>query len=102
MVIFDLPAKTPRERFFAARFRNFLIKDGYIRLQWSVYGRICNGQERVNKHLKRVESNLPPKGNVRAFQMTDRQYGNMKFLLGKPDKNSPKDRQTSTTQLFLF
>lgn len=102
IVIFDLPTKTPKDRLFANQFRNFLIKDGYIRLQLSVYARICNGQERVDKHLKRVKSNLPPKGNVRAFQLTDRQYGNMKFLLGKPQKNSPEAQQTSMEQLFLF
>ena len=102
MVIFDLPTKTRKERLYANRFRNFLIKDGYVRLQWSVYGRICNGQERVDKHLKRVQSNLPPKGNVRALQLTDRQFGNMKFLLGQPKKNSPQDQQTSVDQLFLF
>ena len=102
LIMFDLPVKTPRERRHANLFRNFLKKDGYIKLQWSVYGRICNGQERVDKHLKRAESNLPPKGNIRALQVTDRQYKHMKFLLGRPPKNSPEELQTGADQLFLF
>ena len=102
MVLFDLPVKTSSQRGNAARFRNFLKKDGYMRLQWSVYARVCNGQERVDKHMKRLESELPPKGNIRALQVTDRQYSSMKFLLGKPEKNSPAARQASSDQLFLF
>lgn len=102
LVMFDLPVKKPDERKAANRFRKFLKKDGYIMMQWSIYGRICNGQERVDKHLKRVQSNLPPEGNVRALQITDRQYKHMKFLLGKPEKNSPRDVQTRPDQLFLF
>ena len=102
MVMFDLPVKTKTQRGQANRFRNFLLKDGYLRMQYSVYGRICNGLERVDKHLKRLENNLPPKGNIRALQMTDRQMKHMKFLLGKPEKDSSQDRQYSTRQLFLF
>jgi CRISPR-associated protein Cas2 len=102
MVMFDLPVKTKRQRGLATRFRNFLLKDGYMRMQYSVYGRVCNGQERVEKHLNRLEDNLPPQGNIRALQMTDRQMKHMKFLLGKPEKNSLQDRQCSTKQLFLF
>ena len=83
MVFFDLPVKTKPERKAATGFRNFLLKDGYIMLQFSVYARLCRGKGGVEKHLERLTSNLPPKGGIRALQVTDRQYSRMKLLLGR-------------------
>jgi CRISPR-associated protein Cas2 len=86
-VFFDLPVGTKTERRYATRLRNFLKDDGYLMLQWSVYVRVCRGEEAVDKHIERVRRNLPPKGSVRALQVTDRQYGRMRTLLGEPAKN---------------
>lgn len=97
-VFFDLPVKEKAERQVATRFRNFLLKDGYMMVQFSVYARICNGQERVEKHLQRIQANLPQKGSVRAFQITDKQYERMKTLVGKQTRNE----KTKAEQLVLF
>jgi CRISPR-associated protein Cas2 len=86
-VLFDLPVGTKAERRMATKFRNFLKKDGYMMLQWSVYARVCRGEEAVEKHVARVASMLPSSGSVRALQVTDRQYGRMRLLLGEAEKN---------------
>ncbi|MBB6252904.1 CRISPR-associated endonuclease Cas2 [Nitrospirillum iridis] len=86
-VFFDLPVGTRKERRDASRFRHFLKDDGYMMLQFSVYARVCRGEEAVDKHLVRVTRNLPAQGSVRALQVTDRQYGRMKLLLGEAGKN---------------
>jgi CRISPR-associated protein Cas2 len=86
-VFFDLPVGTKPERRAATRFRNFLKDDGYMMLQFSVYARVCRGEEAVDKHLQRVTRNLPTRGSVRALQVTDRQYGRMRLLLGEAGKN---------------
>lgn len=41
IVFFDLPVQTKTERRYATTFRNFLLKDGYHMLQFSVYARVC-------------------------------------------------------------
>lgn len=97
-VFFDLPVKTKKERGAATRFRNFLLKDGYMMIQFSVYARICNGQDRVDKHLQRLQSIIPAKGHIRAFQITDKQYERMKILVGMKKNNE----KTKTEQLVLF
>lgn len=97
-VFFDLPVKEKRERKAAARFRNFLLKDGYLMIQFSVYGRICNGQDRVDKHVQRIQANVPGRGSVRAMQITDKQYDRMKILVG----NRTKNEKTKAEQLVLF
>lgn len=86
-VFFDLPVKTKAERRAATRFRNFLKDDGYMMLQLSVYARVCRGEEAADKHVQRVTKSLPKKGSVRALQVTDKQYGRMRLLLGEATKN---------------
>lgn len=85
-VFFDLPVGTKTERRTATRFRNFLKDDGYMMLQFSVYARVCRGEDGAMKHVARVTRNLPGNGNVRALQVTDRQYGRMRLLLGEATK----------------
>jgi CRISPR-associated protein Cas2 len=87
MIFFDLPVGTKTQRKNANRFRHFLKDDGFLMLQFSVYARICRADEAVQKHIDRVVKNLPPEGNVRALQVTDKQYSRMKFLIGDSTKN---------------
>jgi CRISPR-associated protein Cas2 len=98
MVFFDLPVGTKAERKHATRFRNFLKDDGYLMLQWSVYARICRAEDGVEKHLTRVRKSLPPKGNIRTLQVTDKQYGRMKLLVGE----STKSERATSQQLVLL
>lgn len=83
LVFFDLPVKHKADRKEATRFRKFLVEDGYVMVQLSVYMRICRGQDMVDTHMRRLEASLPPSGSVRALQVTDQQYARMKFLVGK-------------------
>ena len=97
-VFFDLPVGTKEERRLASRFRNFLKDDGYMMLQWSVYARVCRGEEAVDKHLQRVTKSMPQKGSIRALQVTDKQYGRMKLLLG----TKAKTERAAPQQLVLL
>lgn len=95
MIFFDLPVKTPWQRHEATKFRNFLIKDGFSMMQWSVYTRICNGMDSVETHRRRVKENLPAKGSVRLLTLTEKQFENMEVLLGTRAKSEDK-KQTAT------
>ena len=97
-VFFDLPVGTKVQRRAATRFRNFLLDDGFMMLQWSVYARICRGEDGAGKHVARVTGNLPRSGHVRALQVTDRQYGRMKLLLGE---RSETERVAPVQMLLL-
>ncbi|MGI5970779.1 MAG: CRISPR-associated endonuclease Cas2 [Oscillospiraceae bacterium] len=82
LVFFDLPVKTKAERRTYSQFRNFLIKDGYHMLQYSLYARTCNGIDAVEKHKKRLYSNLPDNGSVRLLVITEKQYESIEILVG--------------------
>lgn len=99
MVFFDLPVTTKKKRRDYTRFRKFLTTDGYDMLQFSVYSRIVNGEDSVDKHLKRLRSNLPPEGSVRFLQITERQYAAMKLLLGN---QTPREKLITTQMTLEF
>ncbi len=84
MVMYDLPVKTKASRRCYSQFHRFLIADGYTMMQFSVYSRITQGLDGVQKHLDRLRRNLPPRGSVRVMTVTERQYASMLFLVGNP------------------
>lgn len=99
LVFFDLPVVKKEDRKEYQNFRRFLLNDGYIMIQYSVYSRICNGIEGANKHIIRLRRNLPPKGSVRYLQITEKQYCEMKFLVGSP---KPQEKNINSSQLNVF
>lgn len=99
LVMFDLPVRTKEARRNATKFRNFLLKDGYHMVQYSVYARVCNGRDSVETHKKRVQSVLPPKGSVRMLVVTEKQYQAIELLVGQP---TVYDRPQQAEQLMIF
>ena len=83
MVFFDIPVKTKPQQRIANGFRQFLIKDGYHMVQYSVYARVCNGSDAVEKHKIRLKGNLPKNGSVRLLILTEKQYESMEILVGE-------------------
>lgn len=81
--MFDLPVGTEKERKMATKFRNFLLNDGYIMMQFSVYSRICKNNDDLQKHINRLKINAPKKGNIRLIQVTEKQYDNMIMFSGE-------------------
>lgn len=81
--MFDLPVVTEKERKIATKFRNFLLDDGFIMMQFSVYSRICKNNDDLNKHINRIKANVPTNGNVRLLQVTENQYSNMIMFCGE-------------------
>lgn len=83
IVFFDLPVKEKAAQKAAAKFRKFLIDDGYLMLQYSVYSRVCNGYDAVQTHERRIKKHLPPNGSIRLLTITEKQYESMQILLGE-------------------
>ena len=98
-VFFDLPTGTKKERSHATKFRNMLIKNGFMMLQFSVYVRVCKGQDMVSRYLDITMKHLPPKGHIRAMQVTDKQYERMHILIGE---ESVEEKNVGMQQLLLF
>lgn len=98
LVMFDLPVDTKPARKQYARFRKRLLDDGFSQLQYSIYGRHCPSEENADVHLRRIERNLPPDGEVRVLMVTDKQFERMRVFWGKMRK-SPEE---PSRQMLLF
>ena len=83
IVLFDLPTDTKRARKQYTRFRKNLLEDGFSMMQYSVYYRHCASKENTEVHLKRIRSAVPPDGEVRVCQFTDKQFERMEVYFGK-------------------
>ncbi len=99
MVMFDLPVNKKKLRKEYSKFRKFLLGDGYDMVQYSIYTRVCNGLDNVDKHMARLEDNVPQKGCVRAMVVTERQYESTVILVGTI---SPQEKKVKTDQLTIF
>jgi CRISPR-associated protein Cas2 len=99
LVFFDLPTVTRAEKRAYTLFRRFLLKDGYDMIQWSVYGRVVNGFDDTETHIKRLSANLPPEGSVRLLQVSEKQFAQMKLLVGLPKK---QEKKVNAAQLVLL
>ena len=98
MVIFDLPVLTKVERRDAAKFRKFLLDQGFEMCQFSVYLRFCAGKEQAQVYTRRVQGALPPSGNVQILYFTDKQYENIVSFDGP--KRRPANKNPQQYALF--
>lgn len=80
--MFDMPTITIEDRKNYSKFRDNLIDDGFIMIQYSIYVRICKNQDDITKHINRVKMFTPEKGNIRLLQITEKQYEQMIMLRG--------------------
>jgi CRISPR-associated protein Cas2 len=98
LAMFDLPVDTKTARKAYADFRKNLVQDGFTMIQYSVYIRHCASEENAQVHYKRVQSFLPPDGEVRLLTITDKQFERMQIFWGKLRKPTPPP----PAQLELF
>jgi len=88
VAMFDLPTDTKQARKHYTHFRKALLKDGFGMMQYSVYIRHCASEENTEVHVERARKSLPPDGEVRLIQITDKQFGRMKVFRGRLRKKT--------------
>ena len=81
LIMFDLPTSSAIERKSYAKFRKFLLEDGFQMEQFSVYTRPCLGLDSTDTHLGRLRANLPETGKITALVLTEKQYEDRKTLV---------------------
>ena len=82
LVFFDLPMLSSEDRKAYTRFRKFLINDGYMMLQESVYCKLAMNQNAANALILRLKQNKPSVGLVQALTITEKQFANIELIIG--------------------
>lgn len=88
LLFFDLPMETPKERFQYNRFRKFLIKEGFIMVQKSVYVKLALNMTAVTLIKNKIESKLPNDGLIHVLTVTEKQFSAMEAILGEVHHNN--------------
>ena len=83
VAMFDLPVTTKEARRAYTDFVKHLRRNGFTRVQYSVYARHSSSKENAEVHVGRIEANLPPDGEVRIISVTDKQFERMNVFWGK-------------------
>ena len=83
VVFFDLPTETAEERRDYRRFRAALLKNGFFMMQESVYSKIILNNTAANVIKETVRKLKTGKGLIQMITVTERQFENMEFVLGK-------------------
>lgn len=97
---FDLPVTSKKEQKIANDFRKFLIADGFIMLQFSVYGRHCPSSENAQVHINRIQSQIPENGSVLILKLTDKQFGDSVVFNNYKKQNPPEKGKWVQLELF--
>ena len=74
------------------------MKDGFSMMQYSVYLRHCASRENAEIHVKRIQSFLPPSGQVSILRITDKQFELIETFIGK--KSVPPPLQPHQLEMF--
>ena len=83
ILFFDLPQETSADRREYSRFHRFLIKNGFMMMQESVYCKLSLNSTAQNTVLNNIRKHKPPKGLVQILTVTEKQFSRMEFVVGE-------------------
>ena len=83
LVMFDLPVTTASDRKEYARFRKYLIKSGFLKMQESVYCKLSPNSTLADAVIENVKKNKPETGLVQLLKVTEKQYAKMEYIVGE-------------------
>ena len=82
-VMFDLPTETSVHRKAYRDFRKYLLVNGFIMLQESVYVKLVLNTTSVKLLEKPLREQKPADGNICLLTVTEKQYSKMEILIGE-------------------
>ena len=97
-VCYDLPTKTKKQRRAYQKFVNDLEREGFSRMQYSIFIRPCMSRQNEKAHRRRVRNLLPEEGHCIIFSMTDKQFEDLEVYYA----GSKADNPEIPKQLMLF
>ncbi len=83
MVFFDLPTLTSTNRRDYRRFRKYLVKNGFLMMQESVYCKLALNSTASDAMMENLRKNKPPVGLVQMMCITEKQFAKIEFVIGR-------------------
>lgn len=85
IIFFDLPNVYLKEKRDYLKFRKFLLSEGFIMLQESVYSKLVLNQQQSQLLINRIKKVSPKKGIIQIMTITEKQYADIEYIIGEPN-----------------
>ena len=83
IVFFDLPNIYIKDKRNYLKFRKYLLNEGFIMMQESVYSKLVMNSQQSNVLLDRLRKNAPKKGVIQVLTITEKQYSQIEYIIGE-------------------
>lgn len=87
IVFFDLPNIYHKDKRNYQLFHKFLINEGYIMLQESVYSKLALNLQQAELNVNKIRKNAPNKGLIQVLNITEKQYAEIEYIIGESKSN---------------
>ena len=87
LVMFDLPTETLDEKRAYRKFRKFLISEGFLMHQFSIYTKLLLNDTQSKFMIERLQKQNPKKGTITILKITEKQFSRMIYLHGEQDNS---------------
>ena len=75
IVMFDLPVATASDRREYTHFRKYLIKNGFLMMQESIYCKLAQNSTAADLIIQ----------NIRTLKITEKQFSRIEYIVGKKE-----------------
>lgn len=83
ILFFDLPSITLLDHKIYRRFIKDITKEGFFRLQESVYVKMAINQQSADSTMSSVKAFAPIEGNIMLLTVTEKQFSSLEILAGE-------------------
>ena len=83
LVFFDLPMLTDKDKREYQKFHKYLVRNGFIMMQKSVYSKLVINNMTSAAVKQRIRNNLPAEGIVELLEITENQFSGIEYLVGE-------------------
>ena len=82
ILFFDLPSTTKKDIREYTKFVKLLKKEGFVRMQESVFTKLALNQSVVNSSMNTLRKNVPLEGTISILTITEKQFSSIENILG--------------------
>ncbi len=83
IVMFDLPVVTDSDRREYTQFRKYLIKNGFLMMQESIYCKLAQNMTIADSIVENVKKHKPNRGLVQVMKITEKQFSKIEYIVGE-------------------
>ncbi len=99
LLFFDLPTESKKDKREYRKFIKFLTGEGYLRLQYSVYSKLCINNDSAQTEIKRVKLSSPDTGDIRLMAITENQF---QKIININESHSLQESITTTNRILVI